>query len=218
MPDKLIMAVPKGRILDELTPLMAKAGIVPEDAFFDKNSRLLKFKTNKNYLDIIRVRSFDVVTFVSFGAAAMGIAGKDVINEFDSDEVYSPLDLGIGKCRISVAQKKDLSENDDPSNWSHMRIATKYPSTTRKFFAQKGIQAECVKLNGAMELAPKLGLCRCIVDLVSTGNTLKSNGLEEIEKIDDISSYFITNRTAFKTRNKEISEILESFQEALKNG
>ncbi|PIR37484.1 MAG: ATP phosphoribosyltransferase [Alphaproteobacteria bacterium CG11_big_fil_rev_8_21_14_0_20_39_49] len=215
MPDKLIIAVPKGRILEELMPLFDKAGIVPEKEFFDSNTRLLRFTTNKSNFDIIRVRSFDVVTFVAFGAAAIGVAGSDVITEFDNDEVYSLLDLGIGKCRMSVAATKGLVKEEDPSRWSHIRVATKYPRTTKEFFAEKGVQTECVKLNGAMELAPKLGLCRRIVDLVSTGATLKSNGLEEIEKIADISSRLIVNRTALKTLGSEINEIVDGFKGAI---
>ena len=217
MSDKLILAVPKGRILKELLPVLEAGGIVPEDEFFDKKSRLLRFKTNLDNLDIVRVRSFDVVTFVAFGAAAIGVAGKDVIDEFESDEIYAPLDLKIGKCRMSVAEIKD-SKTGNLSGSGHIRVATKYPKITRKYFASKGMQAECIKLNGAMELAPKLGLCRNIVDLVSTGNTLKSNGLAEMEKISDVSSYFITNRSAFKTRNSEINDIIESLKGALENG
>lgn len=212
MPDKLIMAVPKGRILDELLPILKQAGIEPEAEFFDPKSRLLRFSTNMDNLDIIRVRSFDVVTFVAFGAAALGVAGSDVIDEFDSDEIYSPLDLGIGKCRMSVAATKGLASEEDPSRWSHIRVATKYPKTTREYFAKRGVQTECVKLNGAMELAPQLGLCRRIVDLVSTGNTLKSNGLEEIEKISDVSSRLIVNRTALKTRSEEINGIIKGMR------
>ena len=215
MSDKLILAVPKGRILEELLPLLNKANIIPEDAFFDKKSRLLQFKTNRENLDIVRVRSFDVATFVAFGATAMGIAGKDVLDEFDNEEVYSPLDLGIGKCRISVAAEKGLNDREDLSSLSHVKVATKYPKITKKYFAEKGIQAECIKLSGAMELAPKLGLCKRIVDLVSTGKTLESNGLEEIETIYEISSCFIVNRTAFKTRSDEINEIMESLKGAL---
>lgn len=215
MSDKLIIAVPKGRILEEVIPLFKKAGVMPEDEFFDSKSRLLRFKTNMSNLDIIRVRSFDVVTFVAFGAAAIGVAGSDVITEFDNNEVYSLLDLEIGKCRMSVAATKDLIKEEDPSRWSHIRVATKYPKTTKEYFAKKGVQTECVKLNGAMELAPKLGLCRRIVDLVSTGATLKSNGLEEVEKIADISSRLIVNRTALKTRGDEINQIVESFKEAV---
>ncbi len=215
MSDKLILAVPKGRILEELSPLLKRAGIVAEDSFFDESSRQLRFSTNNEYLDIIRVRSFDVVTFVAFGAAAIGVVGSDVINEFDSEEVYVPLDLGIGKCRLSIAAKEGEFENETPSQWSHIRVATKYPRITKEYFAKKGIQTECIKLNGAMELAPKLGLCRRIVDLVSTGSTLKSNGLVEMEKIEDVSSRLIVNRTAFKTRTDEINSIIKSFKEAL---
>jgi ATP phosphoribosyltransferase len=215
MSDKLIIAVPKGRILKELVPLLASAGIEPEAEFFDHKSRLLRFKTNKKNLDIVRVRSFDVVTFVAFGATAIGIAGSDVIDEFDNDEIYSPLDLGIGKCRMSVAATKGLLSEEDPSRWSHIRVATKYPRTTKEFFAKKGVQTECIKLNGAMELAPQLGLCRRIVDLVSTGETLKSNGLEEVEKISDVSSRLIVNRTALKTRSDEVSEIIKGFRRAV---
>jgi ATP phosphoribosyltransferase len=215
MPDNLIIAVPKGRILKELSPLLAAANIVPEDDFFDHKSRLLRFRTNDTNVDIVRVRSFDVVTFVSFGAAAIGIAGSDVIDEFDSEEVYSPLDLGIGKCRMSVAATKGLVQEEDPSRWSHIRVATKYPRTTKEFFAKKGVQTECVKLNGAMELAPQLGLCRRIVDLVSTGATLESNGLEEIEKISDVTSRLIVNRTSMKTRSDEVNEIIARFRGAV---
>lgn len=215
MSQKIILAVPKGRILDELLPLMERAGIIPEREFFDKDSRLLRFRTNMDNLEIVRVRSFDVATFVAFGAVSMGIAGKDVLMEFDSSEIYAPLNLGIGKCRLSIAATKDLAEKEDISKWSHIRIATKYPITTKKYFARLGIQAECIKLNGAMELAPNLGLCRRIVDLVSTGSTLKANGLEEVEKIADISSYLVVNRTSFKTRQSEISDIINRFKGAL---
>lgn len=215
MTDKLILAVPKGRILEELSPLLKRSGIIPEDSFFDDSSRQLRFSTSNNYLDIIRVRSFDVVTFVAFGAASIGVVGSDVINEFNSEEIYVPLDLGIGKCRLSIAAKEGEFQNETPSRWSHIRVATKYPRITKEYFAKKGIQTECIKLNGAMELAPKLGLCRRIVDLVSTGSTLRSNGLVEIEKIEDVSSRLIVNRAAFKTRNDEINSIIESFQEAL---
>lgn len=212
---KLIIAVPKGRILEEVLPVFSKAGITPEKSFFDDNSRQLQFATNLPNLQIIRVRSFDVATFVAFGAAHLGVAGSDVLDEFDNDEIYAPLALGIGKCRMSVAATSDINKQDDLSKSSHIRVATKYPSTTRKFFAKYGIQAECIKLNGAMELAPTLGLCRRIVDLVSTGSTLKANGLVEIEKISDVESYLIVNRTIYKTRSKEITKIINNFKKAL---
>ncbi|WP_417320286.1 ATP phosphoribosyltransferase [Emcibacter sp.] len=214
-PEQMIMALPKGRILEEVMPIIRGAGIIPEADFDNPKSRKLAFDTNHPHLRIIRVRSFDVATFVAFGAAQMGVAGNDVLMEFDYPEIYAPLDLDIGHCRLSVAELADLSKTDDPSRWSHIRVATKYPNLTRKHFAARGVQAECIKLNGAMELAPSLGLCRRIVDLVSTGSTLKANGLVEIEKIVDITSRFIVNRTAFKTRNEEISEILSNIGEAL---
>ena len=214
--DPMVLALPKGRILKEVMPIIRAAGIEPEAAFDDPASRKLTFDTNHESLKIIRVRSFDVATFVAFGAAEIGVAGNDVLLEFDYPEIYAPLDLDIGHCRISVAELKSLRENDDPSRWSHVRVATKYPNLTRKYFAKRGVQAECIKLNGAMELAPTLGLCKRIVDLVSTGDTLRANGLVEVEKILDITSRLIVGRTAFKTRNEEISEILDNVAAALK--
>lgn len=209
-----ILAVPKGRILKELQPLLARAGIVPEASFFDENSRQLQFATNMAELSIIRVRSFDVATFVAFGAAQLGVAGSDVLMEFDFADIYAPLDLGIGKCRISVAEQKELADSDDPARWSHVQVATKYPHITQKHFAGRGVQAECIKLSGAMELAPRLGLCRRIVDLVSSGATLKANGLVEVEKIADVSSRLIVNRTAFKTRSEQMAGWIARFKEA----
>lgn len=211
-PNTIVMAIPKGRIAEELLPLLRKAGIEPEAAFFDKHARQLQFATNIPNLVLIRVRSFDVATFVAFGAAQMGVAGSDVLMEFDYPEIYAPLDLNIGHCRLSVAEMTELASSDDPSRWSHIRIATKYPEITRKHFAARGVQAECIKLNGAMELAPTLGLCRYIVDLVDTGKTLTENGLVEIEKITDISSQMIVNRTAFKTRMTELHYWIEQFR------
>jgi len=152
--------------------------------------------------------------FVKFGAAAFGVAGSDVLTEFDSDEIYAPLALDIGQCRLSVAAT-EAQANTDLSSQSHVRVATKYPVTTKRFFDQRGIQAECVKLNGAMELAPKIGLCDVIVDLVSTGNTLKANGLKEIETIEQVESFFVVNRTLFKTRHPAVSELLNALKEAV---
>ena len=159
------------------------------------------------------MRSFDVATFVAFGAAHLGVAGNDVLMEFDYPEIYSPVDLGIGKCRISVAEPQELMLEDDPQRWSHIRVATKYPELTRRHFARRGVQAECIKLSGAMELAPTLGLCRRIVDLVSTGSTLKANGLVEIEVLAEVTSRLIVSRAAFKTRNDEIREWITRFRE-----
>ncbi|MBJ7417289.1 MAG: ATP phosphoribosyltransferase [Niveispirillum sp.] len=213
--DLLVLALPKGRILDEVRPLLHHVGIEPEADFDNPKSRALKFDTNLPHVKIIRVRSFDVATFVAFGAAHLGVCGSDVLMEFDYPEIYTPLDLGIGKCRIAVAEPVDLSNSDDPSRWSHVRVATKYPEITRRHFAARGVQAECIKLNGAMELAPNLGLCSRIVDLVSTGTTLKANGLAEIEHIADISSRLVVNRAAFKTRHGEIQGWIDRFQEAI---
>lgn len=212
---KLVFAVPKGRISSELIPILRKCDIVPESDFFNEKSRKLRFSTNLDNLDIIRVRSFDVATFVNFGASAIGVAGSDVFSEFVIENIYSLFDMRIGKCRMSVAALAGL--NDDLSNLSHIRIATKYPNTTSEFFAKQGIQTECIKLNGAMELAPTLGLCDRIVDLVSTGATLKANGLVETHKIADVSSKLIVNRVALKTRSVELNAIIDKIRGAILN-
>lgn len=211
----LILALPKGRILDELAPMLDSCGIKPEDAFYDDKSRLLQFKTNLPNLSIIRVRSFDVATFTAFGAAHLGVAGSDVLDEFDYAELYAPVDLKIGHCRLSVAMREEEVDQDKPGQWSHIRVATKYPNLTRKHFASRGVQTECIKLNGAMEIAPSLGLARRIVDLVSSGGTLKANGLVEVEKILDVSSRLIVNRTALKTMPDIMQGWIEKFRAAI---
>jgi ATP phosphoribosyltransferase len=213
--EKLILAVPKGRILEELLPLLSKCGIEPEAAFTDPKSRLLRFKTNINNLDIIRVRAFDVATFTAFGAAHIGVVGSDVIDEFEYSELYAPVDLNIGGCRLSIAVPND-AKPEDLNGISHIRVATKYPNLTRKHFAAKGIQAECIKLNGAMEIAPSLGLADHIVDLVSTGSTLKANGLREADKIIDISAHLVVNRAALKTRPEELHHWIKMFRKNAK--
>ncbi len=215
MTDPIILAVPKGRILEEALPLLAQVGIVPEPAFGDSASRALRFRTNTPDIDLIRVRAFDVATFVAHGAAQLGIVGSDVLAEFDYSELYAPVDLGIGHCRLSVAEPADQAESDDPRGWSHVRIATKYPHVTRRHFAARGVQAECVKLNGAMELAPKLGLAPRIVDLVSSGRTLRENGLVEVETIADVTSRLIVNRAAFKTRAADVVPLVDAFRKAV---
>ena len=213
--DQLVLALPRGRILEELEPLLAHAGIEPEPAFDDDKARQLQFATNIPNLSIIRVRSFDAATFVAFGAAQLGVAGNDVLMEFNYPEIYAPLDLGIGRCRMAVAAPPELIAAEEPVRWSHVRVATKYPAITRRHFAARGVQAECIKLNGAMELAPNLGLCRRIVDLVSTGATLDANGLVEVEHIAEISSRLVVNRAALKTRPEEIGGWIERFREAV---
>lgn len=209
-----VLAVPKGRILRELTPLLRRAGLEPEPDFHDENSRKLRFATGDPKLEIIRVRSFDVATFVAFGAAQLGIAGNDVLLEFDYPEIYAPVDLGIGNCRLAVAEPAEMVREDDPHRWSHIRVATKYPNITRAHFAARGVQAECIKLSGAMELAPTLGLCRRIVDLVSTGATLKANNLVEVEHIADVTSRLVVNRGAWKTYPEEIGDWIERLRAA----
>jgi len=194
------LALPKGRILGEALPLLARVGIVPEPAFSDEDSRKLMFETSRPDVRVVRVRSFDVATFVAYGAADLGIAGNDVLLEFDFSEIYAPVDLGIGRCRLSVAQPAGLDR--DMSGLSAVRVATKYPGLTRRHFAARGIQAEVVKLNGAMELAPLTGLAPRIVDLVSTGKTLAENGLVEVEVIAEISSRLVVNRAAWKTQTQ----------------
>ncbi|MEQ8665797.1 MAG: ATP phosphoribosyltransferase [Rhodospirillales bacterium] len=213
--EPLVLALPKGRILKEVMPLVRRAGIEPEAAFDLDDDRRLRFSTNVPGLDIIRVRSFDVATFVAFGAAHLGVAGNDVLMEFDYSEIYAPIDLGIGKCRLSVAEPAAMVANDDPRRWSSVRVATKYPAITRRHFARRGVQAECIKLNGAMELAPTLGLCRRIVDLVSTGATLKANGLREIEVIAEVTSRLAVNRAAWKTRPAQVTAWIERFRTAV---
>ena len=210
MTERIIFAIPKGRILDEALPLMQAAGIEPEPAFFDESSRALLFATNNPAISIIRVRAFDVATFLAHGAAHIGIVGSDVIDEFDYSELYAPVDLGIGRCRISVAMPQDAV---DDVQAGHIRVATKYPATTARYYHARGIQAECVKLNGAMELAPSLGLSGRIVDLVSSGKTLAENGLVETAIISQVSARLIVNRAAFKMMSGTIPALVQTFRE-----
>lgn len=211
----LVLALPKGRILKELAPLLARAGIAPEADYLDEDSRRLRFPTNAPGLDVIRVRPFDVATFVAHGAAQLGVCGADVLMEHDTDQVYAPLDLGVGRCRVAVAEQAVTAGADDAARWSRISVATKYPNIARRHFAARGIQAEVVHLNGAMELAPSLGLARVIVDLVQTGATLRANGLVETEVIAHVTSRLIVNRTALKTRPEEIAGLIARFRAAL---
>ena len=206
----ITFAVPKGRILDEALPVMGRAGLVPESSFHDKADRSLSFATEGGGARIIRVRAFDVATFVAFGAAQAGIVGADVIEEFDYSELYAPVDLDIGHCRLSVAEPES-PDDCAPGIASHQRIATKYPRITSRWFERQGVQAECVKLNGAMELAPSLGLAKRIVDLVSTGRTLAQNGLVERQVIMQVSARLIVNRAALKT-DPRVAQLVENFR------
>ena len=211
---KIVLAVPKGRISNDLIPLLEKMDIKIENDFFDINTRKLYFKTNYKNFEIIRVRSFDVATFVAFGAAQIGVAGNDILQEFQYNEIYSILDLKIGKCRLSVAKTKDeINQTDEQKG--HILVATKYKETVINHFAEKGIRAECIKLNGAIELAPKLGICSTIVDLVSTGNTLKENNLVETEVLLNITSRLIVNKIAYKIMNSDITNWVNRFERAI---
>jgi len=209
----IVFALPKGRILDEALPLLEQAGVVPEAEFFDKSSRALSFATGRADIRLIRVRAFDVATFVAHGAAQAGIVGSDVIDEFDYADLYAPVDLDIGHCRLSVAEPAGLVESGANANESHARVATKYPNLTRRHFERLGVQAEVVKLNGAMELAPTLGLASRIVDLVSSGRTLKENGLVETGRIMPVSARLIINRAALKTDSVRLGALVDAFRE-----
>ena len=209
MSKPLTFAVPKGRILDEALPLMARAGVVPEAAFHDKANRALSFACEDPDQRVIRVRAFDVATFVAHGAAQVGIVGSDVVEEFAYADLYAPVDLDIGHCRLSLAQP--AGQTADAGHSSHLRVASKYPSLTRRYFEQQGVQAEVVKLNGAMELAPGLGLASRIVDLVSSGQTLKDNGLVEDAVILQVSARLIVNRAALKT-DERVAALVEQFR------
>jgi len=213
---KIIIAIPRGRIIKELKTILMKTTFAPEPEMFDDKSRKLTFLSNNKDINFIKVRAFDACTFVAFGAAQIGIAGEDVIKEFDYSEVYAPLELKIGHCRLSVAALKTLLKKEDPETWSNIRVATKYPNISKEYFANKGIQVEAIKLNGSMELAPSLNMCRRIVDLVSTGATLKANGLKEIDEIMKVQSKLIVNRSAFKTNNKKIQNIMNEIKSLVK--
>ena len=213
--EDLTIAIPKGRVLRDVLPILKKIGIIPEFSFFDKEIRKLQFKTNFKNIKLIRVRSFDVATFLIYGAAQIAIIGSDVLDEFDHSEIYSPLDLNVGKCRLVVASKKDMLDKEEPKEWSYVRVATKYPNITKKYFEKRGVHSECVKLHGALELAPSMGLCRRIVDLVDTGNTLKENGLIEIEEITKVSTRLAINRGAYKTNFNNVKIIIEKFESFL---
>ena len=208
---KIIIAVPRGRIIEQCKELLNRTSFSPDPLMFDDSCRKLTFNSSDKNINFIKVRAFDVCTFVAFGAAQLGIAGDDVIQEFNYSEVYAPVDLNFGHCRLSVIALESLLKEEDPATWSNIRVSTKYPNITKKFFATKGVQVETIKLNGSVELAPTLSMCRRVVDLVSTGKTLKENGLKEVQKIMDIQSKLIFNRSAYKTKTKDIESIISSF-------
>mgnify|MGYP003952550703 FL=1 len=213
---KLIIAIPRGRIIEELKTILKKTSFAPQNEIFDDKSRKLTFLSKNKDINFIKVRAFDACTFVAFGAAQIGIAGEDIIKEFNYSEIYAPLELNIGHCRLSVAALKTLLKKEDPETWSNIRVATKYPNISKEYFANKGIQIESIKLNGSMELAPSLNMCKRIVDLVSTGATLKANGLKEIDEIMKVQSKLIINRSAFKTNNKKIQFVVDEIKQLVK--
>lgn len=205
MNDEIKIAVSKGRILSESLPLLARVGIVPHDD--PEHSRKLVLDTNRDDIKLVVIRASDVPTYVEYGAAELGIAGKDVLLECDDNGVYEPLDLGIARCRLMVAGNGDVV-----SNGARMRVATKYLNVTRRYFAAQGVQIEPIKLSGSMELAPLVGLADVIVDLVDTGDTLKANGLVPLETIVEISSRLIVNKAAMKLRHKQIQTLIEDLR------
>ena len=207
----MIIALTKGRILEETLPLFERAGIVPSESL--KKSRKLLFETNINNVQFMLLRGSDVATYVEFGSADMGVVGKDLILEHGSDGFYEPLDLGIAQCRLMTAMR-----NDRKILSGRITVATKYINIAKEYFAEQGKQIELIKLNGALELAPALGLADVIVDIVDTGKTLKANGLEPQNLIADISSRVIVNKASMKIKHKIVSEIIGLLSKAVKNG
>jgi ATP phosphoribosyltransferase len=214
MNNQLTIAIPKGRILTESIELFAKIGIHLESMLED--SRKLIFEYPEQNLRALIVRATDVPTYVEYGCADLGIAGKDTLLEQDKD-LYEPLDLKFGYCRMMVAEPVNLAKSDDPGRWSHIRVATKYPHVTEKYFASKGVQAEIIKLYGSIELGPLVGLSERIVDLVSTGETLRQNGLVEVETIAEITTRLVVNRASLKTKHQRIRGIIDGLEQVLAN-
>jgi ATP phosphoribosyltransferase len=205
----ITLALSKGRIFDETLPLLAAAGIeVLEDP---EKSRKLILATNQPEVRVVLVRATDVPTYVQYGGADMGVTGKDTLIESGSQGLYQPLDLQIAKCRVSVAVRADFDYANAVKQGSRLKVATKYVSIAREFFAAKGVHVDLIKLYGSMELAPLTGLADAIVDLVSTGNTLKANHLIEVERIMDISSRLVVNQAALKLKREPIRAIIDAF-------
>jgi ATP phosphoribosyltransferase len=213
MATALNIALSKGRILEEGLPLLERAGIRPVEN--PHKSRKLILDTNLPDVKLTIIRAADVPTYVQFGAADLGMAGKDVLMEYDGDGLYELMDLGISTCRMIVAEPASLASRDDPSNWTRLRIATKYVKTTQRHFAAKGIQTDIIKLYGSMELAPLVGLSDRIVDLVDTGNTLKANGLVEVEHIADISAWLVANRASMKMKYQALKGLIGRLERAI---
>jgi ATP phosphoribosyltransferase len=209
----ITLALSKGRIFEETLPLLRAAGIeVLEDP---EKSRKLILTTNQPDVRVLVVRATDVPTYVQYGGADLGITGRDTLLEHGSDGLYQPLDLQIAKCRISVAVRADFDYASAVKQGSRLKVATKYVAIAREFFATKGVHVDLIKLYGSMELAPLVGLADAIVDLVSTGNTLKANHLVEVEHIMDISSRLVVNQAALKLKQAPIRKIIDAFASAI---
>ena len=208
----LTLALSKGRIFDETLPLLKAAGIeVLEDP---ETSRKLILATNQPNVRVVLVRATDVPTYVQYGGADLGVTGLDTLIEHGSQGLYTPLDLGIAKCRVSVAVRADFDYASAVRQGARLRVATKYVSIAREFFAAKGVHVDLIKLYGSMELAPLTGLADAIVDLVSTGNTLKANQLVEVERIMDISSRLVVNQASLKLKQAPLRRLIDAFARA----
>jgi len=209
----ITLALSKGRIFEETLPLLRAAGIEVLDG--PEKSRKLILTTNLPDVRVLVVRATDVPTYVQYGGADLGITGKDTLLEHGSDGLYQPLDLNIAKCRISVAVRADFDYASAVKQGSRLKVATKYVAIAREFFAAKGVHVDLIKLYGSMELAPLVGLADAIVDLVSTGNTLKANHLVEVDHIMDISSRLVVNQAALKLKQVPIRKIIDAFASAV---
>jgi ATP phosphoribosyltransferase len=209
----ITLALSKGRIFDETRPLLAAAGIAPQED--PETSRKLIIGTSNPELRIVVVRASDVPTYVQYGAADMGVAGKDVLMEHGCVGLYQPIDLGIARCRLCVAVPAGFDYANAVRRGARLRVATKYVQTAREHFAAKGVHVDVIKLYGSMELAPLVGLADAIVDLVSTGSTLRANALVEVEEIMPISSRLVVNQASLKTRQAELAPLLDALQQAV---
>ncbi|WP_288253132.1 ATP phosphoribosyltransferase [uncultured Hydrogenophaga sp.] len=209
----ITLALSKGRIFDETLPLLRAAGIeVLEDP---EKSRKLILPTNQSDVRVVLVRATDVPTYVENGGADLGVTGKDTLIEHGGQGLYQPLDLNIARCRVSVAVRADFDYASAVRQGSRLRVATKYTTIAREFFASKGVHVDLIKLYGSMELAPLTGLADAIVDLVSTGNTLKANHLVEVERIMDISSRLVVNQAALKLKQARLRPLIDAFAGAI---
>ncbi len=206
------IALSKGRIFDETVPLLARVGIAPKSN--GESSRKLVLATRRSDVRLIIVRATDTPTYVQYGGADLGIAGRDVLVEHGGDGLYQPVDLGIAACRMMVAVKKGFDYEGAVRQGARLRVATKYVNITREHFAAKGVHVDLIRLYGSMELAPLVGLADAIVDLVSTGNTLRANDLVEAEQIMPVSARLIVNQAALKTRRAALQPLIEAFAEA----